>query len=128
MPCRASAVNTGPTKVCLNRSRCSSTRTKKNVLFLMMGPPNRAPNWLRFSQSFGAPLELLNQFVESSAELRLFQNTLPRNAFVPERVTICTWPEPRPNSASTVAEMTHTSSTRSGLAYVTQEAPHQTLP
>ena len=46
------------------------------------------------------------------------QTADPANRLPPERVTICTWPAPRPFSASTPAVTTFTSSTRSGLVYV----------
>ena len=49
MPWRAMSVNVVPAKFSRFKSRCPSNNKKKNVLFLTMGPPTRAPYWLRLS-------------------------------------------------------------------------------
>src|SRR5262245_3895771 len=58
-----------PVAICRLMSRCPSNNKKKNVLFLMMGPPTRAPYWFRLSKSFPTPLKLLNQLLASIEEL-----------------------------------------------------------
>src|SRR2546423_13720531 len=90
------------------RSNCWSHNAKKNVLFLTIGPPRLAVYSFSFCQ-FGFPgvhtprttCLLLLHVLASSAEFRTFHTALPRNWLVPDRVMICTWPLPRPNSAST---------------------------
>src|SRR3989442_8599537 len=44
IPWRAMAVSVVPTAFSRLRSRCPSNKRKKNVLFLIIGPPRRAPN------------------------------------------------------------------------------------
>src|SRR5215472_1517366 len=79
IPCCAMGVNVQPTTFSRLRSRSPSNKRKKNVLFLMIGPPRRAPYWLRLSKLFATPLKLLNQLLASTAELWFAQKALPRN-------------------------------------------------
>src|SRR5262245_25591057 len=99
-----------------------SHNAKKNVLFFTIGPPPLTVYWFVFLQSIGVGLGfpvrgsrllLFSQLLADIAVFRLFQTAAPLNWFVPERVSICTCPLPRPSSASTGESMTRTSPIKS---------------
>src|SRR5438093_769609 len=90
IPFRACWVSTVPVTFSLCCTRWPSKNPKKNVLFLTIGPPRRAPYSFRLEKFFATPLKLLNQVLAFSAELLFVQKALPWNRLVPERVAICT--------------------------------------
>src|SRR2546428_37880 len=97
MPFLAQSVSTAGLMVLRWRSNCCDQSAKKNVLFLMIGPPRLAVYSFRFTHA-GLPgvhtprtiCLLLTQVLASSAEFRTFHTPLPRNSLVPERVMIWT--------------------------------------
>src|SRR5260370_37661855 len=71
-----------------------------NVLFLTMGPPAAAPNWLRWRNGFLSPALLAKKLLASSWLLRRNSYKVPWRLLVPERMTALTnAPALRPNSA-----------------------------
>ncbi len=104
-----------------------SHSAKKNVLFLMIGPPKLSVYWFLLVQSLGvgfhAPVLgstalLLAQVLASNAVFRTDHTALPLNWLVPDRVKTCICPLPRPISASTGATIMRISPIRSGLMKV----------
>jgi len=115
MPCRASGVSTLPTKVWRIAYRLLVNEDEEERLVLDDGPTETHAELVSVLIILLDAIKVVEPLAGIERELRFVQNALPRNWFVPERVTICTCPEPRPNSASTGAVMMRTSSTRSGL-------------
>ena len=84
MPFLAQSVSTIGRTVCRCRSNCLSKSVKKNVLFLMIGPPALPVNSLRLIQvcspGLATPLTtclLLTHVLASSAEFRMNHAPLP---------------------------------------------------
>src|SRR4030095_2813871 len=82
-------------------SRSASCEKKKNVLSGRTGPPSTPPKSLKCCSGLARWFALTNQSLASSASSLKYSNSEPRNALVPERVTIeiCP-PGVRPNSGA----------------------------
>src|SRR5258706_7827801 len=81
-------------------SRRPSKSPKIKVLFLTMGPPAAAPNWLRWRNGLASPALLAKKLLASSWLFRRNSNKVPCRLLVPERiVALISAPALRPNSA-----------------------------
>ena len=93
-PARSAAVGT------LNRLNAPalftlrSNNPKKNVRFLMIGPPSEPPYWCICSGAIFAPDRLEKKLLAFSALLRRNSKALPCKLFVPDLVTIVVMPPP----------------------------------
>src|SRR5207244_12391293 len=85
-PCRAVSVRIVLLTVSRCAPSCPSTRPKKNVLFLTIGPPRLAVYCCRLYQKGLMPWRLFDHEFASKTELRMFQVRPPWNRFVPDRV------------------------------------------
>src|SRR5262249_56582459 len=86
IPWRAVSVKTTASTVSFCCPFWPSNMPKKNVLFLMIGPPNVPVYWWRLNHVGESPCRLLDQEFALSAEFRTFHVTPPRNWFVPDFV------------------------------------------
>src|SRR6267378_3778799 len=95
-PVRWASVGTEPVKVIPLRWNFCSPSRKKNVLFLMMGPPMEPPNWFKLNFSGVWAKKLL----ASRDLLRRNSNSEPWNWLPPDLVVTRTvGPARNPNSA-----------------------------